>query len=208
MHDARHDVAAQPVQEAEAHVADGDEIDVDPVASPLLEALRDQTQHVRVQAAAQSLVGRDDDHAHAFDGGALDEERVLVLGVGLRDVHRDVEDAFDVWARRAHPVLGLLHLRGRDHLHRLGVTRPAAIPDSPPSLHVEIGRKLVRACREQGVGIVRGEPVVGSRFLRFEVRLSPGARLDALRRRMPEVALRLALPQEPIVTAEAGLLLI
>jgi DNA segregation ATPase FtsK/SpoIIIE, S-DNA-T family len=80
---------------------------------------------------------------------------------------------------------------------------------TPVSPHVEIGRRLVRACREQGVGVeVRREPIVGPRFLRFDVRLSPGARLDALRRRMPEVALRLALPQEPIVTPEAGALYI
>ena len=86
---------------------------------------------------------------------------------------------------------------------------PATDVEVPPSPHVDIGRRLVRACREQGVGIeTRGEPTVGPRFLRFEVRLSPGARLDALRRRMPEVALRLALPQEPIVSAEAGSLFV
>lgn len=90
------------------------------------------------------------------------------------------------------------------------VGAPPAVEVTPPvSPHAEIGKRLVRACREQGVGIeVRREPVVGPRFLRFEVRLSPGARLDALRRRMPEVALRLAIPQEPIVTAEAGALFI
>jgi hypothetical protein len=82
-------------------------------------------------------------------------------------------------------------------------------PEGAASPHVEIGRRLVRACREHGVGVeVKGEPVVGPRFLRFQVRLSPGARLDALRRRMPEVAHRLALPHEPIVTVEAGSLFI
>jgi hypothetical protein len=85
-----------------------------------------------------------------------------------------------------------------------------ASPEPPPSPHVEMGRKLRRACAEQGVGIElsRREPIVGPRFLRFEVRLQPGARLDALRKRMPEVAHRLTLPQEPIVTPEAGFLFI
>ena len=83
-------------------------------------------------------------------------------------------------------------------------------PEPPPSPHVEVGKKLRRACIEQGVGVElpRKEPVVGPRFLRFEVRLSPGAKLDALRKRMPEVAHRLTLPQEPIVTVEAGYLYI
>ncbi len=82
--------------------------------------------------------------------------------------------------------------------------------EAPPSPHVEMGRKLRRACGEHGVGIdlVQREPVVGPRFLRFEVRLLPGARLEALRKRMPEVRLRLSLPQEPIVTAEAGFLFV
>lgn len=90
-----------------------------------------------------------------------------------------------------------------------GVVSPPTASSEPNTGHVELGKRLVRACRAQGANIeVRGQPVVGARFLRFEVRLSPGSRLDALRRRMPEVGLHLQLTQEPIVTASAGSLYI
>jgi hypothetical protein len=51
---------------------------------------------------------------------ALDQERVLVLGVGLREVGRHVADLVAVGPRRAHALLRLAHLRRGDHLHRLG----------------------------------------------------------------------------------------
>lgn len=77
------------------------------------------------------------------------------------------------------------------------------------SPHAQIGRSMVRACREYGVGIdLKGEPVLGPRFLRFDVRLSQGAKLSALERVMPEVAHRLTLAQEPMVTQEAGSLFV
>src|SRR5690242_11632812 len=119
LHDARHYVAAQSVEEPEALVADRDEIDFDTCSAPFLEARRHQPQHVRVEPAAQALVRRDDNDTHALHRVALDEERMLVLGVRLRDVHRDVEDTLDVGPRGAHAVLRTLHLRSGDHLHRL-----------------------------------------------------------------------------------------
>jgi len=71
--------------------------------------------------------------------------------------------------------------------------------------HVEIGKRLVRAYREHGVGIeVRSAPMVGPRFLRFNVRLTAGMRLDGLRKRTREVQHRLALGSEPLVVPEAG----
>ncbi len=87
---------------------------------------------------------------------------------------------------------------------------PAAPPvASTTEAHAALGRNLVRACRDQGSAIeLRGEPVVGPRFLRFEARLATGGRLDNLRRRMPEVAHRLSLERQPIMTLEAGSLYI
>ena len=60
-----------------------------PLGAPLLVLRQHEAQHVGVEAAAQALVGRDDDRADALHRLALHEERVLVLGVGLGDVHRD-----------------------------------------------------------------------------------------------------------------------
>jgi DNA segregation ATPase FtsK/SpoIIIE, S-DNA-T family len=71
--------------------------------------------------------------------------------------------------------------------------------------HAELGKRLVRAYREHGVGIeLRGEPLPGPRFVRFDVRLTPGMRVDGLRQRTREVQHRLELKAEPMVTHEAG----
>ena len=83
---------------------------------------------------------------------------------------------------------------------------PLGEPQSP---YAQVGRGLLKACREHGVGIeLRSEPTKGPRFLRFNVKLSQGARVAALRRLMPEVAHRLGLSEEPMVTQEAGALFI
>ncbi len=75
--------------------------------------------------------------------------------------------------------------------------------------HAEIARRLVRACREQGVSIeLREPPHVGPRFLRCDIRLLTGGRVDALRRRTQEIQHRLELPAEPLVIQEAGRLYI
>ncbi len=93
--------------------------------------------------------------------------------------------------------------------------RPAPSPPSPalvsppsadsPAAHAELGKKLVRAYREYGVNVELREPVqVGPRFLRFDVRLQSGARLDGLRRVSREVQHRLGIAFEPIVSHDAG----
>jgi hypothetical protein len=81
--------------------------------------------------------------------------------------------------------------------------------NSEASVHAELGKRLVRAYREHGIGIeVRGEPGVGPRFLRFDVRLTPGMRLDGVRKRTREIQHRLELKVEPIVAQESGRLYI
>lgn len=75
---------------------------------------------------------------------------------------------------------------------------------SAPDLD-ELGRRLVRACREYGIGLVlRGEPVLGPRFVRFEVRPAPGTRMEALRKRTADVKVRLELEREPMIVEDAG----
>ncbi len=118
-----------------------------------------------------------------------------------------------------------------------GVSASAALPPSPPPREAEreptlpiasgvrsveptpalpqaaaysdLGRKLLRAYREHGVGVeLRGEPGVGPRFLRFDVRLTPGTKVDRVRRCTREVQHRLELKAEPMVVGEAGRLYI
>jgi hypothetical protein len=84
--------------------------------------LRHLAQHVGVHAAAQTLVGRDDDEADGFrlDVLGLRHERVGVLRVRSGEVGRDVTDLLAVGTGGAHPVLRLAHLGRGDHFHRLG----------------------------------------------------------------------------------------
>ena len=91
-----------------------------PCACHSLHLLEHQAQHVGVQAAAQALVGGDDDDADALhrvarrpgtDGGTR--------GWRAR-CGRDVADLLAVRTRVAHALLRLAHLGRGDHLHRLG----------------------------------------------------------------------------------------
>jgi DNA segregation ATPase FtsK/SpoIIIE, S-DNA-T family len=83
--------------------------------------------------------------------------------------------------------------------------KPSADEPAAPSPYVELGKRLVRAYREHGISLeVRSEPGVGPRFLRFDVRLAPGMRLDGVRKRTREVQHRLGLTTEPMVVHEAG----
>ena len=104
----------------------------------------------------------------------------------------------------------LLELIGRvAGVIREGDPKPSPHPgtkgEPENEAHVEIGKRLVRAYREHGVGIeVRSAPLAGPRFLRFDVRLTAGMRLDGLRKRTREVQHRLQLGCEPLVVPEAG----
>jgi hypothetical protein len=84
-----------------------------------------------------------------------------------------------------------------------------ATPEREVSLYVELGKRLTRAYREHGIGLeVRGVPGIGPRFLRFDVRLTPGTKLDGVRKRTREVQHRLELRAEPMIVQEAGRLYI
>jgi S-DNA-T family DNA segregation ATPase FtsK/SpoIIIE len=91
--------------------------------------------------------------------------------------------------------------------------RSSAVAPTPPetegSPYLELAKRLTRAYREHGVGLeVRGVPGVGPRFLRFDVRLTPGTKLDGVRKRTREVQHRLELRAEPMIVQEAGRLYI
>ncbi len=69
----------------------------------------------------------------------------------------------------------------------------------------DLGKRLVRAYREHGVHIeLRDRTIAGPRFLRFDIRLTSGTKLDGLRKRSKEVQLRLNFEFEPIVSQDAG----
>jgi DNA segregation ATPase FtsK/SpoIIIE-like protein len=95
------------------------------------------------------------------------------------------------------------------------VREPSTIPESSLARaprdaaalasYDELGKRLVRAYREHGLGLeVRGSPSVGPRFLRFDVRLTAGMRVDGVRKRTREVQHRLALESEPLIVQESG----
>jgi hypothetical protein len=69
----RHDLHADAVQEAQTLVADCNGFDAFARGFQLAGLLRHLAQHVGVHAAAQTLVGRDDDEADGF--------RLHVLGL-------------------------------------------------------------------------------------------------------------------------------
>lgn len=82
---------------------------------------------------------------------------------------------------------------------------PSVPPPPAPANLDELGRRLVRAYREYGVGItLRGEPVSGPRFVRFEVRPTPGTRMEGVRKRTADVKVRLELEREPMIVEDAG----
>jgi DNA segregation ATPase FtsK/SpoIIIE-like protein len=89
------------------------------------------------------------------------------------------------------------------------VAPDTSTPAPSPSPYAELGKRLVRAYREHGIGIeVRSEPGIGPRFLRFDVRLTPGMRVDGVRKRTREIQHRLELKAEPMIVQEAGRLFI
>jgi DNA segregation ATPase FtsK/SpoIIIE, S-DNA-T family len=78
-------------------------------------------------------------------------------------------------------------------------------PDPTSDAHEELGKRLLRAYREHGVHIeLREKAIAGPRFLRFDVRLTSGTKLDSVRRRSKEVQLRLGFEFEPIVSQDSG----
>src|SRR5436853_2961391 len=60
---------------------------------------------------------------------------MAVFRIGVRDVRGDVADLLAIRSRMAHALLRLAHLRGGDHLHRLG-DLPGVLhtPDLQPDL--------------------------------------------------------------------------
>jgi hypothetical protein len=106
---------------AEEHarlLADGDDVDLDALVVPLADFAEQLAEQVVVQPAGQAAVGRDHDVAHAPDLLALDQVRMLVLGIGLGEMAHDLLHRARIRARRLHALLRLADLRRGDHLER------------------------------------------------------------------------------------------
>lgn len=81
----------------------------------------------------------------------------------------------------------------------------ASFPLSQSNHYEALGTRLLRAYREYGIAIEIREPVqVGPRFLRFEVKLQKGSRIDKLRLVSNEIQALLELPFAPLIGQTAG----
>ena len=116
--DRREHVDLDAAEEHRRLLADGDDVDLDALLVPPADLAEQLAEQVVVEAAGQAAVGRDDDVADALHVRALHQVRVLVLGVGLRQVADDLLHRTGVRARGLHAVLRLADLRGGDHLER------------------------------------------------------------------------------------------
>lgn len=71
--------------------------------------------------------------------------------------------------------------------------------------HVELGARMVRAFRDFGAVVeLRGAPIVGPRFLRFELKLGKGVRASRVKSLAGEVQVALGLPKAPLVMEDQG----
>jgi hypothetical protein len=115
------DLDANPIQKTQTLVADGNSGNLVACSFQLARFGRNLTQHVGIQATAQTLVGRDDDETHrlGFNALGVGQERVRVFRVGCREVGCDITNLVTVGTCRPHPLLRLAHLGRGDHFHRL-----------------------------------------------------------------------------------------
>ena len=114
------DVRAQPPEIGDCLVANDAEVDLYTGIIPFFHSGKHIPVQVRVQAAAQAAVRRNDHQPNAFYFCAGNQVRVLVLRVGRAQVRYHVADFIGIGSRHAHPFLGLAHFAGGHHLHRLG----------------------------------------------------------------------------------------
>jgi S-DNA-T family DNA segregation ATPase FtsK/SpoIIIE len=82
---------------------------------------------------------------------------------------------------------------------------PEAEPATPQEAHLALRHRLMHAFGEYGVAVELSQtPLVGPRFLRFDVRLGSATRIDAVRRALGEVQIRAELRREPMLIRQLG----
>jgi len=107
---SRDDVGPDAAQQTRALVAKRGELHRHALGFKAAQAPQHQPHDVGVQAAAQALVGGNRHHANRFRVGPFDDERVLVLGVGVHQVRGNVVHLGRVRAAGAHALLRFAHL--------------------------------------------------------------------------------------------------
>src|SRR5690606_10045189 len=111
--------AADAAEELHRLRADERKVDLHALLPPFGHVGDDAPEQVDVQRAGQAAVGRDDDVADALHL-ALDQPRMPVIRVGVREVTDHPPDPLGVGARSLHLRLSLADLARGDHFHRLG----------------------------------------------------------------------------------------
>ena len=112
-----HDLRANTLEETKRLGAEGDYFDFDTPVVEFANVIQGLFEQVGVQAAAQTPIGRDRNDTGTLDL-ALDQERMLVLGVRTGHVMHHFGDALGIRPSSEHLVLGTAHLARRHHFHR------------------------------------------------------------------------------------------
>ena len=115
-----HHLGAHPVHEPQALGTDGRQLKLGTLRFERAHLQKRRPQHVGVHAPAKALVGRNHNQTHRPRFVTMREKRVPILRIGRGKARRDRTNLLRIGACSAHPLLRPPHLRGGDHLHRLG----------------------------------------------------------------------------------------
>ena len=118
MRDAADHVDLDPAEERRGLLTDGDHVDLGTLVLPRAHFAQHLAEQVVVQTAGQAAVGRDHDVADPLDLLTLHQERMLVVGAGLRQMPDHLLHGLRVGTRGLHAFLRLADLGGRDHFER------------------------------------------------------------------------------------------
>ena len=107
------------VQKAKALVTDRHRLHRHASSLQFAQFVGDASEHVGIEAATKTFVGRHHNHSRCARRVGL-HERVHVFGVGFAEVGRNIAHLLCVGPGSPHPFLRFTHLGDRYHLHGLG----------------------------------------------------------------------------------------
>src|SRR5690554_768334 len=139
------EVAPVAAEEGSGLAAQGTEVELGPLVTPRPGVLDHGLEQVDVQADTQAAVGGDHDVTDALDL-ALDHPQLTILRIGIGDMRDHVADLTRIGLAGLHQVLGLAHLRRRDHFHGAGdLLRVLDAPDLGAYLFCSCHSDLLRS---------------------------------------------------------------